>query len=594
MNPTNRVFAACHHLYPAESAGSPMRMATPRRHRFAAPFVWLFAALMLCCLAPANAIAQKAPATELFLGTVSLDGLPDVNFNMKFPATADGKTYYYLDNNNINGADDNGTNTNIRFNQMEMIVNADGAPIVDTQLDGHDGSDDARSVIMEDANGQPHTLVMPTLAEMKALRSMITTGTGIPENWNDPGDPTMSSDVPFWTSTTIPPIVIAHYFYSFSSETAVTTNDAFNTYNYAFQVIAPLSFGMDTVVDEQNYTVGTEHFLSLPEAGGGVAPLTYTLTPSTDIPAGLNFDADARTLAGTPTRVSDAAVLTYTVTDASSTATSLTFMVTVATIPEVDSVEGATGFYTEDDSVPITITFSEAVTVDITGGIPQLELASGHTDGARAAYSGGSGSALTFTYSVRAGDNTADLAYTGSDALILNGGAIQNAAASVDADLTLWAPGMPNSLSASSDVVLDNTVPEFVSGERSTVEIGAPITVIAYDADAIDNGGAEDVGITYSLGGTDASQFDLDTETGVVNYRNIQNNPVIHNIVITATDRVGLSITQDVAISTANFTVTALADENIAENMMYTSATPSTTWNLYRHTRLEPGRCRWR
>ena len=63
--------------------------------------------------------------------------------------------------------------------------------------------------------------------------------------------------------------------------------------------------------------------------------------------------------------------------------------------------------------VTLTVNLSEAVTV--AGGTPTLTL----NDGGTATYTGGSGSnALTFSYTVGAGQNTADLAVT---AVNLNG-----------------------------------------------------------------------------------------------------------------------------------------------------------------------------
>ncbi len=65
---------------------------------------------------------------------------------------------------------------------------------------------------------------------------------------------------------------------------------------------------------------------------------------------------------------------------------------------------------------------SETVTVNTTGGTPTLTL----NDGGVATYTGGSGtSALTFSYTVGAGQNTADLAVTAYNA---NGGTISNGA----------------------------------------------------------------------------------------------------------------------------------------------------------------------
>ncbi len=58
----------------------------------------------------------------------------------------------------------------------------------------------------------------------------------------------------------------------------------------------------------------------LPEASGGTAPLTYTLSPA--LPAGMTFDAATRTIAGTPSEAS-ATLYTYTVTDVNGATASL-------------------------------------------------------------------------------------------------------------------------------------------------------------------------------------------------------------------------------------------------------------------------------
>ena len=66
--------------------------------------------------------------------------------------------------------------------------------------------------------------------------------------------------------------------------------------------------------DDQAYTVGTAiDALTLPEAGGGDGPLTYSLSP--EVP-GLHFDPDARRLTGTPSEAG-AWVMTFRVRDAS-------------------------------------------------------------------------------------------------------------------------------------------------------------------------------------------------------------------------------------------------------------------------------------
>ena len=68
--------------------------------------------------------------------------------------------------------------------------------------------------------------------------------------------------------------------------------------------------------------------LVLPEAAGGTAPLSYTLAPA--VP-GLTFDADTRTLSGTPTRVAAARSMTYQVSDSAAPArtASLSFSIAI-------------------------------------------------------------------------------------------------------------------------------------------------------------------------------------------------------------------------------------------------------------------------
>ena len=67
-------------------------------------------------------------------------------------------------------------------------------------------------------------------------------------------------------------------------------------------------------VEPQVYTVGTAiNELTLPEATGGNGVLTYSLGP--EIPPGLEFDAEARKLSGTPTEAGDYPI-TYAVMDA--------------------------------------------------------------------------------------------------------------------------------------------------------------------------------------------------------------------------------------------------------------------------------------
>ncbi|NVE88515.1 cadherin domain-containing protein, partial [Vreelandella titanicae] len=128
--------------------------------------------------------------------------------------------------------------------------------------------------------------------------------------------------------------------------------------------------------------------------------------------------------------------------------------------PSVTNVTSPTadGTYKAGDTVDITLTFSEVVTVT---GTPQLTLETGATDRV-IDYTAGSGTnTLTFAYTVQAGDETSDLALAGSE-ILLNGGTLQDAEGN-DAVVTLPTPGDANSLSANKDIVIDAVAPSVTS-----------------------------------------------------------------------------------------------------------------------------------
>ncbi|HKB06277.1 MAG TPA: hypothetical protein VKD90_29045, partial [Gemmataceae bacterium] len=165
------------------------------------------------------------------------------------------------------------------------------------------------------------------------------------------------------------------------------------------------------------------------------------------------------------------------------------------------SSTAANGAYAAGASIPITITFDRAVTVS---GSPRLAL----NTGANATYTSGSGSTtLVFTYTVAAGQNTADLDYTSTSALTLNGGTINDQVNGTAATLTLPAPGAAGSLGANKDIVID-TQPPVVTGVSSTTANGAyaagasmPITVTFSEAVAVNTAGGTPR-IALNSGGT--------------------------------------------------------------------------------------------
>jgi gliding motility-associated-like protein len=132
----------------------------------------------------------------------------------------------------------------------------------------------------------------------------------------------------------------------------------------------------------------------------------------------------------------------------------------IAGNPKITNVNASTadGLYKIGDQINVTISFDQAVTVDITGGIPTLKLQTGELS-RDAAYTSGSGSnTLTFVYVVQAGDSTPDLDYVSTAALVLNGANIRNTAG-LDATLTLPQVGGSNSLAGQRNIIVDGVAP---------------------------------------------------------------------------------------------------------------------------------------
>jgi len=121
------------------------------------------------------------------------------------------------------------------------------------------------------------------------------------------------------------------------------------------------------------------------------------------------------------------------------------------------SATTASGSYGAGQTITITVDFSTAVNVDTTGGTPILTLESGGT----ATYVGGSGSStLSFSYTVGVGENSADLDYSSTNALQLNGASIRDAGGSQqNASIALATPGSAGSLGANKDLVIDTAAP---------------------------------------------------------------------------------------------------------------------------------------
>ena len=157
--------------------------------------------------------------------------------------------------------------------------------------------------------------------------------------------------------------------------------------------------------------------------------------------------------------------------------------------------------------VTLTLNLSEAVTV--AGGTPTLTL----NDGGTATYTGGSGSsALTFSYTVAAGQNTADLAVTAVNlnaATVKDGagnaanltGAVTNPAGTLQIDTT--APTVTRDrrrpLSSSGDLNAGKVVTLTLNlSEAVTVAGGTPTLTLNDGGTATYTGGSGTSALTFS------------------------------------------------------------------------------------------------
>ncbi|MHA6963801.1 DUF4347 domain-containing protein [Zobellella denitrificans] len=187
-----------------------------------------------------------------------------------------------------------------------------------------------------------------------------------------------------------------------------------------------------------------------------------------------------------------------------------TIAITVNSLnPKVTGVQvtNPDGGYKVGDVITVTVAFDQVVTVNTAGGTPTLLLETGSVD-REASYVSGSGSnTLSFSYTVQAGDLSADLDYHSTGALTLNGATIRNAT-SDDALTTLPALGGADSIAGQHDILIDGVAPTvgsvsvpangtYVAGENLDFTVNFDEAVLVDTA-----GGTPRIAITLDSGGT--------------------------------------------------------------------------------------------
>ena len=172
-------------------------------------------------------------------------------------------------------------------------------------------------------------------------------------------------------------------------------------------------------------------------------------------------------------------------------------------------------------TVTLTVTFSETV---IVSGSPYLAL----NDGAHATFVGGSGSnALTFTYTVAAGQNTADLTVTG---LSTNGGTIRDGAG----NNAVLSGAVTNPLG----VLQIDTKPPAVT-ERLISDTGVSNTDKITNKDGLTGGGDPNAVVQFTIDGVASNVAATASSTGVWTFTPTGLADGTHTIVASETDAAG-------------------------------------------------------
>ena len=215
----------------------------------------------------------------------------------------------------------------------------------------------------------------------------------------------------------------------------------------------------------------------------------------------------------------------------------------VTAAPTVSSIAfnsaGNDNTFKTDDAVTATVTFSASVTVDTTGGTPQLTIKMGGADKVLDYSSGSPGTALVFSgYTVAANDEDTDGLSIEANKLDANGGTIKSTAdATVDAVLTHAA------VAASANHKVDGVKPTLVtSGDdapKTSLDGSKIILVFSENIGSVDTSK-----ITVKLGTTTLSLV------GTV---------IPGNIVITGS-RVQLGLVSGDVLGTSDTNVTVALD----------------------------------
>ena len=212
-------------------------------------------------------------------------------------------------------------------------------------------------------------------------------------------------------------------------------------------------------------------------SGSGTSTLTFAYTVvAGNASADLDYAATTSLSGTVKDQAGNSATLTLAAPGAANSLGANKKLVIDTAAPTVGHVTSAlaNGSYGVGQVVPITVTFTEPVTVT---GTPRLTLSTGSPSATPVDYASGSGTTtLTFAYTVAAGNNSSDLTYAATTSLGLNGGTIADAAGN-PATVTLPAPTSAGSLGANKAIVVDTVPPTVTVTGMSTAWFGLVLNV---------------------------------------------------------------------------------------------------------------------
>ena len=289
---------------------------------------------------------------------------------------------------------------------------------------------------------------------------------------------------------------------------SVTSNKANNTYTVGevidirvifseiVNVVGTPTIQLETGTTDQviDYASGT---------GSTVLVFNYTVQAG-DSSGDLDYKATTSLTAGTSIRdaAGNDAVRTLASPGAADSLGNNKVIVIDTGAPTVSSVSSNTagGTYNTGDVIDIRVTFSEIVNVV---GTPTITVETGAADRAVNYASGTGSTVLVFSYTVQAGDVSADLDYVATTSLTA-GTTIRDASLN-DATLTLPAPAAANSLGNNAALVIDGVVPTVSSVSSATAagsyNVGDVIDILVTFSEAVTVVGTPT--ITVETGATD-------------------------------------------------------------------------------------------